>query len=396
MVLTAIRAYQLTATTTSSVGTYPITITNGTLSSSRYSFTFVNGTLTINPRNLTVTANAATKVYGNVDPALTYNITSGSLVGGDQLTGALTRALGENVGSYAIGIGTLAANSNYSVTFVANALTINPLSVRVTAQAKSKVYGQLDPALTFASVPGVGSPLANGQIISFTGSLTRDAGETVAGSPYTIRQGSLTNSNYTITYVANNLTITPLAVTVTANAQTKRQGSSDPALTYVSNPAVGTVLADGQVISFTGSLTRRSGESVGTYPILIGTLSNSNYTITYIGANLTIVSRGSSLSLNTVQTTERLKEGFVIKAYPNPFTDHVTFDLQLTTDSRAQIEVFDIIGVKLATVFNKDVTAYDKYQIDYTPENVGSGILLYRLVVDGNVMYTGKLIHKAN
>ena len=385
-----------TATTTTSVGTYPITITNGTLSSSRYSFNFVNGTLTINPRNLTVTANTATKVYGNVDPALTYRITSGSLVGGDQLTGALTRASGENVGSYAIGIGTIAANSNYSVTFVANALTINPLGVRVTAQAKSKVYGQLDPALTFASVPAVTSHLANGQTISFTGSLTRDAGETVAGSPYTIRQGSLANSNYTITYVANNLTITPLAVTVTTDAKTKVQSAPDPALTYVSNPAVGTVLADGQVISFTGSLTRRSGESIGTYPILIGTLSNSNYTITYIGANLTIVRRGNSLSLNTVETTERLKEGLVMKAYPNPFTDHVTFDLQLSTDSRVQIEVFNILGVKLAIVFNKDVTAYDRYQIDYTPENVGSGILLYRLVVDGNVMYTGKLIHKAN
>jgi len=36
-----------TATTTSPVGTYPITVTMGTLAAKNYSFTFVNGTLTV-------------------------------------------------------------------------------------------------------------------------------------------------------------------------------------------------------------------------------------------------------------------------------------------------------------------------------------------------------------
>ncbi len=41
-----------------------------------------------------------TKVYGTSDPALTYQVTSGSLINGDTLTGSLTRAAGENAGSY--------------------------------------------------------------------------------------------------------------------------------------------------------------------------------------------------------------------------------------------------------------------------------------------------------
>jgi hypothetical protein len=36
-----------TATTTSPVGKYPITVKQGTLAAKNYSFTFVNGTLTV-------------------------------------------------------------------------------------------------------------------------------------------------------------------------------------------------------------------------------------------------------------------------------------------------------------------------------------------------------------
>ncbi len=45
-----------------------------------------------------MTADPKTKTYGNDDPALTYQITSGSNVAGDSFTGALTRDAGENVG----------------------------------------------------------------------------------------------------------------------------------------------------------------------------------------------------------------------------------------------------------------------------------------------------------
>src|SRR5678815_449030 len=124
-----------------------------------------------------------------------------------------------------------------------------------------------------------GSALANGETISFTGSLTRVAGESVGAKA--IQQGSLTNSNYTISYTGADLTITPLTVAVTAAAKTKVYGQVDPALTYTSVPAEGSALANGETISFTGSLTRVAGESVGAKAIQQGSLTNSNYTISY-------------------------------------------------------------------------------------------------------------------
>ena len=241
--------------------------------------------LTVNARPITITADAKNKIYGEIDPALTYQITSGSLAFSDVFAGALSRVAGENVGTYAINQGTV-DNTNYTITYTSANLAITPLAVTVTAGAKSKVYGDVDPALTFVSSPAVGSTLANSEVISFTGSLSRVAGENVG--TYAINQGTVGNTNYTITYTSANLSITPLAVTVTAEAKSKIYGDVDPALTYTSSPAVGSTLANSEVISFAGSLSRVAGENVGSYAINQGTVDNTNYTITYTSANLGI------------------------------------------------------------------------------------------------------------
>ena len=81
-------------------------------------------TAAITARPVTVTADAQTKGYGVAEPALTYQVTVGSLVSGDSVTGTLTRVAGANVGVYAIQQGTLALTANYTLTFVGANLTI--------------------------------------------------------------------------------------------------------------------------------------------------------------------------------------------------------------------------------------------------------------------------------
>lgn len=71
---------------------------------------------------LTVTAQDASKVEGEQDPALTY--TASGLCGSDSLTGDLARAAGETPGTYAITQGTLAASGNYLLTFTGATFTI--------------------------------------------------------------------------------------------------------------------------------------------------------------------------------------------------------------------------------------------------------------------------------
>jgi hypothetical protein len=261
-------------------GTY--LITQGTISATtNYSLSFTTSYLTINPAPLTVTADPKTKVYGSADPALTYHLASGTLIGTDTLSGSLSRVAGETVGAYSITLGTVTAGTNYTISLNAANLTIAPAALTVTANAKSKAYGTGDPALTWQLTSGA---LIGGD--SFSGSLSRAAGETVG--TYAIQQGTLTaGTNYTLTLNSANLTITPAPLTVTADAKTKVYGAADPAFTYQ--------LTSGALVgsdSFSGTLSRAAGEPVGTYAINQGTLTaGTNYTLSFNSANLTITPR---------------------------------------------------------------------------------------------------------
>ncbi len=258
-------------------GTYDITI--GTLSAGdNYEINFTGSTLTINSaeiKTVKVSANAVTKTYGEKDPELTY--TAEGLAEGDTLTGTLERAEGENVGIYAITLGTLTAGDKYTIEFTGSTLTIEKKTVKVTANNVTKTYGENDPELTYTVEGLVGND-------ALTGSLERVSGED-AGN-YDITIGTLSaGDNYVLDFTGATLTINTTeikTVKVTANAVTKTYGEKDPELTYTAEG-----LADGDTL--TGTLERAEGENVGIYAITLGTLTaGDNYTIEFVGSTLTI------------------------------------------------------------------------------------------------------------
>src|SRR6185503_11515770 len=189
------------------------------------------------PATLTVTAQPQAKQYGNGDPVLTF-LTTGlqfTDTGASVLSGSLVRAPGETVagGPYVITQGSLVANSNYTISFTPSVLTIAPATLTITAENKTKQYGEADPALTYLSS---GFKFSDTAPSVLTGALQRAAGETVAGGPYAIGQGTLaSNTNYTIAFTGASLTITPAPLTVTAEAKNKEYGAADPPLTYLSS-----------------------------------------------------------------------------------------------------------------------------------------------------------------
>ena len=282
------------ATATSGVGGYAIT--QGSLAATgNYALTFNSGTLSVTARPITVTADNLGRIYGSANPSLSYAVTSGNLVNGDTLAGALTTAATatSGVGGYAITQGSLAATGNYALTFNSGTLSITPATLSVTANVETKTYGESDPALTYSY-----SGLVNGDSAAvFSGALGRAAGETVTGGPYAIDQGTLSaGGNYTIAFTGADLTITPAPLTITANQQTKIYGSSDPALTYSHSALAG---GDGDSV-FTGALSRVAGENAGTtYVIGQGTLSaGSNYAVTYVGSYLAITPKTLTVTAN--------------------------------------------------------------------------------------------------
>ena len=89
---------------------------------------------------------------------------TGTLVTGDTFSGALSRAAGENVGLYAIGQGTLALSTSYTLTYVGADFTISAKPITATANAKMKSYGDADAALTYARC-GVSSPVISATVL---------------------------------------------------------------------------------------------------------------------------------------------------------------------------------------------------------------------------------------
>ncbi len=294
---------------------------------------FTGAMLTITPATLAVTANPQTKVYGTADPALTDTangfvdttvdgVTIDDTAAG-VLSGSLSRAQsgtlpGEQAGNYPITQGTLAADSNYTIGFTGNMLTITPANLAVTANPQTKVYGTADPALT-DTPSGFVDQTVDGVTIDDTaagvlgGSLSRAQSGTLAGEQvgdYAISQGTLAaDNNYTMTFTGSTLTIMPAALSVAANPETKVYGQNDPALTVTPTGLVHTTM-DGVAIDDTAATVliggperaqadTLAGEQAGSYPITLGTLAaSSDYMMSFTGSALTITQAALSVAAN--------------------------------------------------------------------------------------------------
>jgi hypothetical protein len=123
----------------------------------------------ITARSITVIADPQSRVVGDPNPPLTYGVGGLGLVNGDTLSGALaTAATTQSVaGSYAITQGSLAASSNYALSYVGADLTVNsrpntniPFIVSIPAYQPPKV----------SSINFVTASNATDPVVTFTGS----------------------------------------------------------------------------------------------------------------------------------------------------------------------------------------------------------------------------------
>jgi gliding motility-associated-like protein len=208
-----------TATASSVVGTYPITLTGG--SDANYDLTLVAGDLEVSKAPLTITAGNKTKVYGAANPTLTFAYTG--LVNGDTKVStepsiATTATASSAVGTYPITL-TGGSDANYDLTLVAGALEVTPATLLLAAKNYVKVFGRNDPLFDFELSGLVGSD-TRAKVLS--GTLTRDQGE--EPGLYTIGQGSVkANENYVIQFTKGVIEIVPariLSVVELATIQT--------------------------------------------------------------------------------------------------------------------------------------------------------------------------------
>ncbi len=256
-------------------GTYEIraVIDGGT----NYEDAVLTATLTITPLEITVTAANKTKVFGADDPALTYTFTP-ALIGDDAFTGGLIREEGEDAGDYGILQGNLSAGDNYTIAFEAAILTIVSADYEgIAFNNTSFTYDGTEHRLILSG------DLPGGASVTY-----HNNGRTNVGSQ-TVTAHIAGGENYEDVTLTAELEVTPLAITVTTDDQTKVFGTDDPALTYTFRPAL--IGND----TFTGGLTREEGEDVGDYAIARGNLTaGDNYTIDFVAGTFTITPRAST------------------------------------------------------------------------------------------------------
>ncbi len=173
-----------TATATSPVGTYPITITLGTLASANYSIgPLNNGTLTVTGVQLTVTADNKSRVFGAPNPPLTFTVTGfvngegiGVLTGSPAISTTANAASGPGTYPITVSQGSL-ANPNYTFAFVNGTLTVTQAATTTTiTNAASLAANTTTPGQSYAVnwsvapvAPATGTPTGNVTVSDGTG-----------------------------------------------------------------------------------------------------------------------------------------------------------------------------------------------------------------------------------
>ena len=297
--------------TTTAAGSYTDVITASGQTSSNYAITYDAGNLTVTPAALTITANGVSRVYGASDPTLGVgysgfvNGETSSVLGGTLSVLDSNAATTTAAGSYSgVIMASGQTSTNYKITYIAGNLAVTPAALTITADGVSRVYGASDPAL------GVGySGFVNGETSSVLGGtlsvLDSNAATTTAVGSYTgvITASGQTSTNYTITYLAGNLAVTPAALTITANSVSRVYGASDPALgvTYSGfvNGETPSVLGGTLSILDSNSATTTAAGSY-TDGITASGQTSTNYTITYVAGNLTVTPAALTITADGV------------------------------------------------------------------------------------------------
>ena len=265
------------------------------------------------PNKLTISANgeltvAGTSYEGTYDgeghgDAADTNVTEGTTIsystdGGETWSTEVPKVTDVSE----ITVNVKAENPNYVTATGSYTLKVNPATITVTAEAKTKTYGEADPALTYTNGNGVKE-----EVPSFTGELSREAGEDVGD--YGIQQNTVALAdneesgfkagNYVIEYTPNDLTINPRPVTLTSATLEKTYDGT--ALVNADAPKLGITLnenkllveegwvdGEGATYTFDGTQTLvGSSNNKFSYELKKNTKAK-NYTITKTEGTLTV------------------------------------------------------------------------------------------------------------
>jgi hypothetical protein len=330
--------------------------------------------------------------------SVTQTIKSGSVVGsGSVVSGVAQNGSFNAVPSSAVGVGL----SNYSITYVGVASTVNKATLTITAAADTKVYGNTTTAAGIAysagaasASGGVGYSLTSGALLgtdTLTGvTLTSTGGlaATAVGTGISIVPSAASGSgigNYTITYANGAMAVTQRPLTVTASNQNSNYGSSYSLGTssFTTSGLVNSDAVSSAALKYSSSSTVAGTTNAGTYTggIIASAATGtglSNYAITYVAGNLTVATKALTITADAQNSTYGSAYGLGTSAF--------------TTSGLVNSDV--VSSVTLLYSNNATVAptvSAATYSAGITPSAaVGSGLSNYAITYVGGNLVVGK------
>ena len=251
------------------------------------------GTLTITPLNAVITAQNASKQYGQKDPAFDAVISGILPQDLSQIRYQVSRAPGEETGEYEMTVSGDTAQSNYTIEYRPGTFTISP-SDEMTLSLTGYEGTYDGEAHTISVLPSV----SEGTELSYrigSGSWQEELPSLTDCGTATVEVRAV-NPNYKEITGKADIVIHPAPVTVRADSKEKAYGTDDPELTASVSGLIGE-----DTVSF--DVNRAAGEDVGEYAITpSGTAEQGNYTLVFEPAVLTITP--GTISLSAVSDTK--------------------------------------------------------------------------------------------
>ncbi len=292
-----------TATPTSDVGTYPSSCTGA--ADPNYDITYVGGTVTVTPAPVTITALSTSMTYGGSVPTVSPTIDGlqngeGASVLGGGLTCTTTASPTSPVGAYDSSCSG-AVDSNYAITYVDGSIAVTPAALTITASSGTLTYGGDVPAIA-PTVAGLqngedASVLGAGLACGTTATTTSPVGE------YPSACTGASDSNYSITYVAGTVDVTPAPLNITASSGSSTYGDPAPTISYavdgLQNGETSAVLGAGLQCE-TSAIT---GSPVGNYPSMCSGAVDNNYTITYVEGTVSVAPAPLTITASSASVT---------------------------------------------------------------------------------------------
>lgn len=278
----------------------------------------------ITTKALTITADNDAKTYGSTFTFSGDEFTTTALVGSDTvssmtLTSTGTTATASVAGSpYTITPSNASGTglANYDITYVNGLLTVNSKGLTVTANDRSKTYG--DP-VAFTGSEFTTSGLVNSDTISSVSlsSTGTAASASVAGSPYAISASSASGAglaNYNITYANGELTVNVKTLSVTGAAAASKTYDGITTATINGATLVGVVSGDTVTLdnAITGTFAQASvGSAIAVSSAMtLGGAGAGNYTLSQ-PAGLSAAITAKELSVSGATAESKVYDGTV-------------------------------------------------------------------------------------